>query len=137
MEVAQSVWDAARRLFEAAACTRAGVARRFGIPYSDLLARARANKWSEERRNSSTDRLILADRLLGLIELHIDAMEKRDMTASGEKEAAVLGKLTDCLGKLIGFAKTEALDPTAQLETAEMRDIRQQLAKRIDALTKG
>jgi hypothetical protein len=137
MAIAQSIWNLARRLWEAASCTRAGIARRCGIPYADLITRARENKWSDERRNSSTDRMIIADRLLGLIELHIEAMEKRDMTESGEKEAAVLGKLTDTLGKLIAFAKAEARDPATELETTDMRDIRQQLAKRIDALTKG
>lgn len=137
MPIVQSVWDAARRLWESATCTRAGVSRRFDIPFPDLLIRAREYKWSDALRNSSTDRLIIADRLLGLIEKHIDAMEEREMTETGEKEAVVLGRLTDSLGKLIAFAKAEAQDPAVQLETAEMRNIRRQLAKRINALTKA
>jgi hypothetical protein len=132
-----SYWRAVRRSYEGGYCSRYGVARRYAIPFDDLLARAKANKWSEEKRSSSTDRMLLIERILGALEHQVAQMEMREMSPTGEKEAAVLGKLTNTLGTLIGLARAEAPDPAGQLETAEMRDIRQQLSKRIDEITKG
>lgn len=130
-------WDRARWDYEAAICSRPAIARKYGVTYDELRVRATVNKWSEAKRSTSTDRMILIERIMGALEQQVEHMEKREMTPTGEKEAAVLGKLTSTLGTLIGFAAAEARGPAAEMETAEMRDIRNQLAKRINALTKG
>lgn len=128
-------WPGARGAWEARAGTRYGIARRFATTVAEVDARAAKSKWSE--RAESVDRLMLIDRLLGVLELQIEHLEKAEMTTNGEKEAAVLGRLTASLGKLITLANAEARGTEAEVETAEMREIRNKLAERINALTKG
>jgi hypothetical protein len=130
-------WDGARREYEAATSSKGSLARKYGTTVGELDAKAKANRWSDARRSASTDRIILIDRLLGVLELQVEHMETTKMTPSGEREAAVLGRLTATLGKLIALANGEARGTASEFETAEMRDIRQKLAKRINALTKS
>lgn len=53
------------------------------------------------------------------------------------KEVTVLGNLARNLDKLIALEKADATGRSSAPETAEMREIREKLAKRIDELTKG
>lgn len=131
---AKGFWDRVRRDWDNPWLTTAKVARRNEVPQEDLLAHAVANKWPP--RPSSLDLQILIRQLLAVLELQIEHLEKVEMTKNGEKEAEVLGKLTANLGKLIDLAKVEARGPAGETETAEMRDIRERLAARINALTK-
>lgn len=130
-------WAAARSDWEIANGSRYTIARRHRVTLAELSARAKANKWSDAKWTASTDRIILIERLLGVLERQVEHMETKEMTPTGEKEAAVLGKITATLGTLIKLANAEAHGTTSMLETAEMRDIRQKLAKRINELTKG
>lgn len=129
-------WAEVRGDYEAANSSKYTIARRHGTTVAEIDARAEANKWSDAKRTESTDRIILISRLLGVLELQIEHLEKAEMTTNGEKEAAVLGKLTENLGKLINMANAEARGTATETETAEMREIRNKLAERINALTK-
>lgn len=132
---AKGFWDRVRRDWDNQWLTTAKVARRNEVPLEDMLVHAAANKW--EPRPTSLDLQILVRQILGVLEVQIEHLEKTEMTASGEKEAAVLGKLTGHLDKLINLVKAEAHGSESEVETAEMREIRNKLAERINALTKG
>lgn len=114
--------------------TLAGIATRHGKAAEDILLHAQKNKWPS--RPEGIDRLILIRRLLALLERQIEHLGKMTKTESGEKEAATLGRLTQNLGRLIALTRAEAQGPEDQVETAEMREIRNKLAERINALTK-
>lgn len=133
---AQLLWVPIRADYEAGALTRNAICRKYGIDLPRLLERATTSKWV--RADSDVlDRRILINQLLALLELQINQLEIT-MTNAGEKEVAVLAKLSAGLEKLIAMDKAEAASRTTeQTETREIQDIRIKLAKRIDALTKG
>jgi hypothetical protein len=127
-------WDRIRTDWISPAVTLAGIADKHDVSAEDILHHAKKSKWPP--RPEGIDALILIRRLLGVLERQIEHLKEMTMTASGEKEAAVLGRLTQNLGKLIDLQKDAARGPEQETETAEMLDLRNKLAERINALTK-
>jgi hypothetical protein len=126
----RGLWERVRRDFEGRALTEAAICRKHAIDPDELWTHARAAKWQVEHRTSGLDRGILIRQMLGVLERQVARLERIEMTDTGEKEAAVLGRLASTLDKLIELESrnSKAEQPA---ETAEMRDIRNKLVKRI------
>jgi len=104
--------------------------RRHRISRGELLRRAARHKWKTLRQHD-TDRLILINEMLGVLELQIGHLEEAKMTQTGEKEVAVLGKLATTLEKLIDIEdKSKAPAGTGE----NMQELRNKLARRIENL---
>ena len=127
-------WAAVRVDYEQLAITRNAVCRKHKISMGQLLERAWKARW-ERPDGELTDRNILINKLLALLEAQLDQLEQT-MSAAVDKEVNVLGGLAKNLKELIGMQKAERGGKTDDAETREMQDIRRKLAKRIDALTK-
>lgn len=110
--------------------TIAALCRKHRITRGELMLRAARHKWKTLRADD-TDRLILIWMLFGVMERQIGHLEETEMTPSGEKEAAVLGKLATTLEKLIDIEdKSKAPAGTGE----NMQELRNKLAQRIDNL---
>jgi hypothetical protein len=110
--------------------TIAALCKKHGITRGELMLRAARHKWKTLRADD-TDRLILIWMLFGVMERQIGNLEETEMTQSGEKEAAVLGKLATTLEKLIDIEdKSKAPAGTGE----NMQELRNKLAQRIDNL---
>jgi hypothetical protein len=129
-------WDAVRKDFESDGLTDAGLCRKHNVDHDELWQHARKNKWRTEHRENGLDRIILIRLLFGLLERHIQKLEKVEMTEVSEKEAAVLGKLVSTMDKLIEIEGRTGRT-TGPRETREMQDLRNKLARRIDRLKQG
>jgi len=128
-------WSALREAYEAGDATLNAMAAKFGTSARAIIERARRCKWSGGLRADEVDRRLLIRRLMWALEQRIDLMGE-SMNTGTDKEAALLGSLSRTLEKLIDLDKREAGGRELHVETAEMRDIRSKLEKRIDALTK-
>jgi hypothetical protein len=104
--------------------------RKHRITRGELLYRATRHKW-KTLRGSYTDRGILIGMMLGVLELQIGHLEEVQMTKTGEKEVAVLGKLATTLEKLIDI-EDKSRRPAGTGE--DMQEIRNKLARRIENL---
>jgi hypothetical protein len=104
--------------------------RKHRITRGELLYRAMRHRWKTVRGNY-TDRGILIGMMLGVLELQIGHLEEVEMTKTGEKEVAVLGKLATTLEKLIDI-EDKSRRPAGTGEN--MQDIRNKLARRIENL---
>jgi hypothetical protein len=126
-------WDLVRIDLEGRGITRAAICRKHGITRAELAAKAKASKWATAGDNE-TDRIILIGMMLGVLEAQIGNLETTEMTASGDKEVVVLGKLATTLEKLIDI-EDKGKAPTEQSGHGEnMKDLRNKLARRIDQL---
>jgi len=134
--MAEPDWDGVRSAFEGGDATLNAMAARFGTTVGAIAERARRNKWKGVPRAEETDRRLLVRGLMWALEQRIDLMGE-SLRTGNDKEAALLGNLARTLEKLIDLDKREASYKGGDIETAEMRDIRIKLEKRIDALTKG
>ncbi|MDB5623366.1 MAG: hypothetical protein JWR39_1929 [Devosia sp.] len=128
-------WAAVRIDYEQLALTRNAVCRKHQISMAQLLERAWKSRW-ERPDGDLTDRNILINKLLALLEAQLDQMEQT-MSGAVDKEVNVLGGLAKNLKELIGMQKAERGGKEDDAETREMQEIRRKLAKRINALTKG
>ena len=100
---------------------------------SDQLEDARRRfHWRRRRLGRPVGRHSIIKRLFRLLDRQIAQMEN-EMTTTGEKEAAVLGRLVGTLGKLIEI-EGAAGKTTKQRTTKEMVDIRNKLIRRIEEL---
>jgi hypothetical protein len=121
--------------------------------YSDLTLQAVAHKhgmsirklyrmrdklgWPKRRDGPhEVDRLQIINRMFRLLERQIITVEAtmKDVT---DKEVAVLGNLVRTLEKLIDIEKAQAPKVTTKAHSEDMHDIRKQLEKRINDLTKS
>jgi hypothetical protein len=128
-------WPAVRIDYEELALTRNAICRKHGVPMAQLLERAWKSRW-ERPDGEATDRNILINKLLALLEAQLDGLEQ-SMGGGVDKEVNVLGGLAKNLKELIAMQKAERAGKVDDAETREMQDLRRKLAKRIDALTKG
>ena len=87
------------------------------------------------RKSPQVDRKKIIKRLFDLINRMLTELEGQ-MTATGEKEVAVLGRLVQSMGKLI---EIEAATNTAATprQTKDMHDIRRKLVERIEDLKRN
>lgn len=123
-------WEIVAEDYKWARLTIPAICRKHGITANELLQRAARNKW-KTLRDESTDRTILIGMLLGALEQQIGHLEGIEMTQSGEKEVAVLGKLASTLEKLIDIE--DRAKPRAG-SAVDMQEIRNKLAQRIENL---
>lgn len=124
-------WAAVATDYFANALPMAQLYRRHGIGPEQLAEARRRFGWGP-RRAKQVGRHTLIKRLFRLLDRQIAQMEN-EMTTTGEKETAVLGRLVGTLGKLIeieGVAGKTAKPKT----TKEMVDIRNKLIRRIEEL---
>jgi hypothetical protein len=82
------------------------------------------------------DRGAIIGRMFRLLDRQIIQLE-HDMTSTGEKEVAVLGKLASTLEKLIDIDNAETAGQPARGPGKDMRDLRNKLAARIEQLKRG
>jgi hypothetical protein len=125
-------WDAVRRDFEAGTLTRNAVAKRYRMPFKQLVEYARANKWVRPE-TEAVDRQILIFKLLALMERQMDLVSEQ--MDSGKYEAGVLGNLVRDLDRLIGIEKAEVRPKPTVTDTREMEMLKRKLEKRIRAIT--
>jgi len=126
-------WDLVQIDYRMARLTIAAICRKHKINRGDLLLRALRHKWPT-LRTGDTDREILIGMMLGVLEIQITHLETVDMTASGDKEVVVLGKLASTLEKLIDIEdRSKAPAGTGE----DMQALRTKLARRIDSLKRA
>ncbi|RYE81805.1 MAG: hypothetical protein EOP19_17810 [Hyphomicrobiales bacterium] len=123
-------WEGAALDYLYARLTIAAICRKYGVSRGELLQRAVRHKW-KTLRTDDTDREILIGMMLGVLEQQIGHLEKTEMTQTGDKEVAVLGKLATTLEKLIDIEdKSRAPAGTGE----NMQELRNKLARRIENL---
>jgi hypothetical protein len=131
-------WIAIRADYESHEMTRAAICRRHGITMAALRERTRFARWGEADY-AAIDRRILVDRTMALLERHIEHLEtlmEKEEGREMDRETVLLGNISRNLDKLIDLDRAQAPGRESKAETAEMRDLRQKLADRIDALVK-
>ena len=126
-------WDAIRLDYESDALTSIGICRKYGIGHDVLATHARRSKWYGEHRSNGLDRSILIRQLFGVLETQIKHLEGVEMTTTGEKEVAVLGKLAATLEKLLELDSKAVNKRPDAAQTKEMQDLRNKLIKRLEA----
>ena len=123
-------WDIVAEDYRWGRLTIPAICRKHGIARNELLQRASKNKW-KTLRDAGTDREILIGMMLGVLEQQIGHLETIEMTQTGEKEVAVLGKLATTLEKLIDIE--DRSKPPAGMGV-DMQAMRNKLAQRIENL---
>lgn len=131
----EDFWGAVRAQYVAGDATLNALAARHGVTVEAILARALRCKWDGGQRADEFDRRILIRRLAWALEQRVTSLVD-DQREATDKDAALLANLTRTLEKLIELDKQEGGSHEPEQESAEMRDIRLKLEKRIDALTK-
>jgi len=131
--VAEPNWDLVQIDYRYGRLTIAAICRKHGITRGDLLLRAARHRW-QTLRTDDTDRDILIGLMLGVLERQITHLENVEMTATGDKEVVVLGKLASTLEKLIDI-EDRAKAPAGQGE--DMQALRTKLARRIENLKRS
>jgi hypothetical protein len=120
-------WDIAAQDYYWGRLTIPAICRKHKTTRNELLQRAARHKW-KTLRDDTTDRVILIGMMLGVLEQQIGHLETVEMTQTGDKEVAVLGKLATTLEKLIDI-EDKSRAPAGAGEN--MQDIRNKLAQRI------
>jgi hypothetical protein len=118
-------WQAIRIAYETTRESIASLCARYHLSARTLYERAKKEAWAPRHQPARLDRA-------GII-LHLE----HNMTATGEKEVAVLGKLASTLEKLIDIeaaTDTPAAGPTRR---KDMTDLRDKLAERIEQLKRA
>jgi hypothetical protein len=131
-------WAKIRADYESLTMTRLTICTKHGISKAELLDRARKARW-EIPGYDAVERRILIDRVMVILERQIEFAEKKleeKEDRQVDKEAVLLGNIARNLEKLIDLDKAQQPGREVKAETAEMQDMRRQLAGRIDALVK-
>ena len=123
-------WDIVFEDYYWGRITIPAICRKHGISRGELLQRAARHKW-KTLRTHFTDRVILIGMMLGVLEQQIGHLEEVNMTRTGDKEVAVLGKLATTLEKLIDI-EDKSKAPAGAGEN--MQELRNKLARRIENL---
>ncbi|HTJ57004.1 MAG TPA: hypothetical protein VL418_05500 [Devosiaceae bacterium] len=128
-------WEAVRADYEGEGGTLDAICARHGISRSALSWRAKHHLWSQRNRTGNVDRPQIIKRMFRLLEMQLIQLEK-DMTQTGDKEVAVLGKLASTLEKLIEIDNAAAEKPKPT-RSKEIHDLRNKLAQRIEQLKRA
>jgi hypothetical protein len=126
-------WAPIRVDYEAGIISRYAICNKSSLSMASLVGRAQKCRWRREVPPSA-DRQLIIDQLMVLLQRQIDQLSESKMDS--DKDRSMLNNLVRSLDKLIVLEKA-AGGSAGETETAEMREIRKKLAKRIDALTKG
>lgn len=128
-------WLAVRTAYEDNGETTGAIAKRFGIATRTLQNHVMEDGWRRRYERRQVDRATIITRMFRVLERQIVFMEE-NMTETGEKEVAVLGKLASTLEKLIQIDNAAAETPKAE-KTKDMVDLRNKLAERIEQLKRA
>ena len=128
-------WAAIRAEYEAGERTVKEIGARHGRSAAAIHAKARRDLWKPRNRTRGVDRPMIIKRMFVLLERQVIQLGE-DMTHTGEKEAAVLGKLASTLEKLIEIDNA-AVGKPKPAQGRKMRDLRDQLAQRIEQLKRA
>ena len=129
-------WPAIRAAYESRDNTIADIARLHRVSTKTLHNHAVKGGWMLRNPHRAIDRSAIIGRMFRLLDRQIIQLE-HDMTSTGEKEVAVLGKLASTLEKLIDIDNTETADKPKPGQGKDMRDLRNKLAARIEQLKRG
>jgi hypothetical protein len=129
-------WAAARVDYEAGIAMGGNtneIAARYHISTRTLLKHAVEGGWRRRTTRHQVDRGAIIARMFRVLDRQIVQLEQ-NMTETGEKEVAVLGKLASTLEKLIDIdnAAAQAEKPGAQRK--DIQELRNKLAQRIAQL---
>jgi hypothetical protein len=128
-------WAAARVDYEADAAvggTTTEIARRYHISTKTLANRAIEFGWRRRNMRHQVDRGAIIARMFHVLDRQIVQLEQ-NMTETGEKEVAVLGKLASTLEKLIDIDNAAKPAKPAQ-QRKDIQELRNKLAERIAQL---
>jgi hypothetical protein len=128
-------WAVIRPEYEGDGGTLEEIAARHHTSVRTLLRHAKEEGWLPRSAKRRVDRSAIIVRMFRVLERQIIFLDK-DMKQSGEKEAAVLGKLASTLEKLIDIDNA-ASPGTPAVQQHDMKELRHKLARRIAQLRAG
>jgi|GEM_PF-719120 len=133
-------WEAVRRDYEQSALTGRQICEKHGVTEGALRWRIKKQFWAARNGVHAVDRHQIIKRMFRVLEQQVIQLE-RNMDSSqagstGDKEVAVLGKLVVTLEKLIEIDSATSSD-TRPKQNKNIRDLRNQLAQRIEHLKRG
>ncbi len=127
-------WDRVRLQVKVGEMTRNRICAEHRITPQRLAARIRENKWDVEEDATEHDRRIIVGELLLATEMQVLRLLGAQMSDTGERESALLGRLTTTLDRLISLdIRVTGKKPTAR-QSKEMTELRAKIAKRLDEL---
>jgi hypothetical protein len=133
-------WALIKAAYQAPDETVDEIAARLNTSRAAIMRRAKREGWVRRRPSNNIDRPLIIVRLFRVLERQVIDLETEavEMTQaerrSGEKEAALMGKLAANLEKLVALdLKLGAAEPKRR-STKEMQSIRQKLIERIEQL---
>jgi hypothetical protein len=127
-------WERVRLQVKVGEMTRHRICHEHKITMQRLARRIRENKWDVDEDATDHDRRIMVGELLLAAEKQILHLLEVQMSETGERESALLGRLTTTLDRLIALdIKVTGKKPTAR-QSKEMTELRAKIAKRLDEL---
>lgn len=127
-------WNAIRADYEGTEATVADICASHGVARAQFYRMRAASAWRLRKSHAPKDRPAIIARMFRVFERQLENLEG-DMKTTGEKEAAILGKLASTLEKLIEIDNTEGRKPQ-QKQSRDIETLRAKLAERIDQLTR-
>lgn len=127
-------WDVVRLQVKAGEKTRNRICHEHGITPQRLARRIKECKWDVEEDATSQDRRILVGELLLATEKQVLHLLDAEMSETGERESALLGRLTTTLDRLIALDTRVSGGPATARRSKEMTELRTRIAKRLDEL---
>jgi hypothetical protein len=133
-------WAPIRTDYETTAISLDGIAGKHGVTRSAVRWRIKRDGWVRRNSSSVVDRPRIIVRMFRVLERQVIDLETemdemgRGKGRSGDKEAALLGKLAGNLEKLVALdLKVTGREP-GRRSTKQMQDIRNKLIERIAEL---
>ena len=129
-------WLAIRIAYETTRESIRGLCARYHLSARTLYERAKKEAWTPRHQPARLDRAGIIGRMFRLLDRQILHLE-HTMTATGEKEVAVLGKLASTLEKLIDIEAAADTPAAGPARRKDMTDLRDKLAERIEQLKRA
>ncbi len=134
MGMSDVLWAEVRAAYEAGDESKNAICARYGVTLADLNTRARRNKWESELRKPVLERDLVIEKLFYAFERLLIHIGEKTLSEDGEKEAAVLHRLTLTMDKLMTIdGRHTGKQPTAR-QSREMIELRARISKRLDEL---
>lgn len=127
-------WQKVRLQVRAGEMTRNRICAEHGITTRRLARRIRENKWDVDEDATDLDRRIIVDELLLATEKQVLHLLEVEMSATGERESLLLGRLVSTLDRLIALDMRVTGKKTTPRQSKEMTELRAKIAKRLDEL---
>lgn len=127
-------WEAVRQDYADRHFPVAAICEKHGISGTQLQAQRRMGGWPMRYNLTQRGRTQLVKRMYALLDKQMQELE-HSMTATGDKEVALLGNLAKTLEKLIDLdAKRPKREPARKSPNPEMVEMRETLATRLNSL---